>query len=285
MLVTGISGFLGYYVAQRPAASWQILGTYRQHQVATPGLETYAADLSETTNFHALLDQLKPDAVLHLAALANTSYCEQHPQASQQINYQSTVHLAEYCAARQIPMVFSSTDLVFDGKNAPYQENSPVSPINQYGKHKMLAEQKIRAIYPNVCIARLPLMYGLDSWGNSFLSHWVAQWQAGKEVGAFTDEYRTAASGRAVAEGLLLLLEKEAQGIWHLGGAERLSRYDFALQAARHYGFPAKLVRAAKQSDFQFAAARSPDVSLDSSKAFALGYAPLTLAEELEKGV
>jgi dTDP-4-dehydrorhamnose reductase len=98
----------------------------------------------------------------------------------------------------------------------------------------------------------------------------------------FTDEHRTPVCGRTAAKGLLLALEG-VHGIIHLGGRERVSRYEFGVMLARTFGLDESLLRRARQGDIPMLAARPPDVSLDSSRAYGLGYDPPGILEALRR--
>ena len=125
-----------------------------------------------------------------------------------------------------IPYVFTSTDLVFDGLNPPYKETDPVSPVNLYGEQKVMAERGILVRYPVAAICRMPLMFGVATPpATSFMQPFMQTLREGKELSLFTDEFRTPVSGKTAAQGLLLALA--ISGIIHLGGKERVSRYDF----------------------------------------------------------
>jgi len=281
LLVTGISGFLGNCLATLDQQDWQITGLYHNNPVTHPKINTLAANLEDEPSLQALFQEVQPDAVIHLAALSQPNFCEKHPQLSHAINVGLTASIARLCKKRSIPLVFTSTDLVFDGQHGPYNEQAIPEPVNLYGQHKVEAEQALQVIYPEACIARCPVMFGQPDWGNSFMKSWLDNLRKGKEVYAFEDEYRTKVSGKTAVEGLLLLLNKSVQGIWHLGGKERCSRYDFAIMMAEAFGLPTSLVISSKQADVQMAAKRPADVSLDSSKAYALGYNPPTIKEAL----
>ena len=115
---------------------------------------------------------------------------------------------------------------------------------------------------------------------SSFLQTFMQTLQEGRPLQLFMDEFRTPASGMTVAKGLLLALEK-VQGILHLGGCDRISRYDFGRLMVEIFDLPAERLTASRQQNVTMAAPRPPDVSLDSRKAFTLGYAPRCLREEL----
>ena len=81
-------------------------------------------------------------------AASKPNYCQANPEDSFAINVTAAVDVARLCAARDIPMAFTSTDLVFDGTSSPYKEDDPVCPINVYGEQKAIAEQEIGKIHP-----------------------------------------------------------------------------------------------------------------------------------------
>ena len=284
LLVTGVSGFLGWNLCQYAQANWEVYGTYFSHQVQLPGATLVKIDLRDVNAIGHLFQDLQPDAVIHTAAAAKPDFCQIHPEESYSINVTAALNIARLCGEYDIPCVFTSTDLVFDGKNPLYQESDPVSPISYYGEQKVEAEQKMSAIYPAIALCRMPLMFGLaNPFSPSFIQGFIANLKAGKEINLFTDEFRTPTSATTAAQGLLLVIDKKVQGVLHLGGKERISRYDFGLLLADIMQLPKGLIKPGKQADVAVVAPRSPDTSLDSNKAFALGYQPLSLEEELKK--
>ena len=283
MPITGISGFLGNQFVQMENKNFRLVGTYHSKSNRLPGIETHHLDIQNKEEVKALIELVKPDMLVHLAALSNSNFCEKNEDLSFSVNVLGSENIARICQSQNIPFLFTSTDLVFDGEQAPYTPAVIPKPICIYGKHKIEAEQKILSIYPEAIIARCPLMYGFAGVAANFLSSWVATLRKGESIGAFTDEFRTAVSGAAAVEGILLLLEKQVEGIWHLGGKERSSRYDFAMQVAEVFGLNKALIEALKQKDIPMPAARPADVSLDSSASFALGYNPPESLEELKR--
>ncbi len=283
LLVTGISGFLGSCLATLNPKEWKVYGLYNSNPVKDLSLITLKVNLSNPLELKKTFHKIQPDAVLHLAAISNPNFCETNQELSKKINVDVSLQLAKLCRVASVPYLFTSTDLVFDGKNGPYDEVKISKPISVYGKQKALAEQLILEHYPEACVVRCPVMYGLSKWGNSFMKSWLENLKADKKIFAFTDEYRTKVSGTSAVEGMLLLLNKNASGIWHLGGRERISRYDFAIRMAQAFQFPEELIQASKQADVKMDAARPADVSLNSSKAFEVGYDPKSIDEDLKR--
>lgn len=283
LLVTGASGFLGWHLCQLAKPEWDVYGTYFSHIVEVPGIAMLKVDLTNFQELQRIFHQIQPDGVIHTAAQSSPNFCQTHPTESYSINVTASCNIAGLCADAAIPCVFTSTDLVFNGLNAPYQEAHPVSPVNRYGEQKVMAESGMLERYPRTTICRMPLMFGIATQtATSFIQPFIQTLKAGKELNLFTDEFRTPVSGTTAAKGLLLALAK-AQGLLHLGGKERVSRYDFGRLLVEVLQLPTIGLKSCRQADVKMAAPRPPDVSLDSSKAFALGYQPLSLYEELHQ--
>jgi dTDP-4-dehydrorhamnose reductase len=282
ILITGASGFLGWNLCQQAQSQWQVYGTYLANRIEIPETVLTKIDLRDLAALKELFKEIQPSAIIHTAAASKPNYCQLHPEESYSINVTASLNIAQLSAQYAIPCVFTSTDLVFDGQNPLYTENDPVSPICYYGEQKVEAEQKMLQIYPATAICRMPLMFGMaPPTAATFIQPFIQNLKAGKELNLFIDEFRTPVSGTTAAKGLLLAVEK-AEGLLHLGGRERIARYDFGCLLAEVLGFPVQLLKPCHQKDVSMAAPRSPDTSLDSSKAFALGYQPLSLREELK---
>ncbi len=281
LIITGASGFLGYHLMRIALSNWQVHGLVNNHNSSCEGATIFKCDITNYLELGNLLDDLEPDAVIHLAAIADANLCQQAPELSYAVNVEATKNLAGICSDYRIPFVFTSTDLVFDGLKGMYNEDDAKNPVSIYGEHKSLAEDEVLKIYPEALIARIPLMFGspLASQSN-YLQKFIAQSKTGEKAFLFTDEFRSVCGAKSISEGILKLFETNS-GLIHIAGAERLSRYDFGLKAAKAFGLDEKLIQAASQKDVKMAANRPPDVSLSISKAIALGYSPFSVDEEL----
>ncbi|MCC0176667.1 NAD(P)-dependent oxidoreductase [Waterburya agarophytonicola K14] len=283
LLVTGASGFLGWNLCQTASQQWEVSGTYFSQKVNLPKVNLFKSDLRKYQEIAEVFKTIKPDAVIHTAAAAKPNFCQTYPEESYAINVTASINIARLCNEYKIPCAFTSTDLVFDGKNPFYKESDPVSPICYYGEQKVTAETKMSEITEDLALCRMPLMFGRASpVSPSFIQGMISNLKEGKAINLFTDEFRTPASATTASAGLLLAIEQEIKGILHLGGKERISRYQFGLLLADILSLPKELIKPGKQADVKMVAKRSPDTSLDNSKAFALGYQPLSLKQELK---
>lgn len=283
ILITGISGFVGHHFEGKSSPKYELFGTYHQNKVEFENISCFPLDITDTSGFISLIDTIKPNIVIHLAALSNPNFCEKNPDKCRKINSSATFHLISACQERGIHFIFASTDLVFDGKNAPYTEKDATNGIMTYGLDKSKTEHLAELIFPKkITIARLPLQYGWCETAPNFFSNWVKTLKSGNSIKAFTDEYRSAAWAGDVVDGLLLLADqKQKRGIWHLGGPERQSRYEFAVELAKLLKVDPALVIPVLQKDIEMAAARPADVCLNSDKATQLGYAPGLAADRM----
>lgn len=283
LFVTGASGFLGWNLCNLAKDGWDIYGAVYSHPVEIGNVNIIKTDLTDFSVLKDLFFRIRPDAVIHAAAAADPNYCQTHKEESHRINVDVSVNIASLCADYKIPCVFTSSDLVFDGLNAPYREEDPVCPVNVYGEHKALAEEGMLRRYPDTAVCRMPLMFGTPApSAESFIQPMIRAMEEGRELRLFTDEFRNPISSWTAVHGLFLALEK-VKGIIHLGGIERISRYDFGRLLADAAGHQDARLIPCQQKDMRMAAPRSPDVTLESSKAYALGYRPLPLREELRK--
>lgn len=284
LLLTGASGFLGWNICQVAGKRWEIYGTYLTHPLVIPGVNLFPVNLTDYQELKRLFQEIKPAAVIHAAAASQPNFCQNNPAVSQEINVTVSANIAGLCADGEIPCVFTSTDLVFNGLNPPYRETDPVCPVSIYGEQKVMAENAMLSRYPRTAICRMPLMFGNGGpVAQSFIQPMLAKLQAGEELSLFVDEFRTPVSGKTAAEGLLLAVENRWQGVIHLGGRERVSRYDFFRLLVELWGLKSAKLKPCLQKDVPMSAPRPPDVSLDSSKAFGLGYNPPLLQEAIQE--
>ena len=279
ILITGASGLLGEALCRRARAKWSVLGLWHRHRISVPGIETIQADLTDSSSLESLLAEQDLQAVIHAAALAQPATCERDPQHSAAVNVQVTERLATVCARRQIPFIFTSTDLVFDGLHPPYDEARATSPVCVYGRHKAEAEQLVLRHYPQALVCRLPLMFGLRNGpATSFGQQMLSAIRSGRSLRLFFDEFRTPVDSESAAQGLLAMVGR-AGGLLHLGGRTRVSRYELGLLMAGCMGVAPTMLQPVRLHAVAAEAVRSPDCSLDSRKAYGLGYDPAPLEE------
>jgi dTDP-4-dehydrorhamnose reductase len=283
LLITGASGMLGYALCRRALPDYDVYGVYHQGKITVGEVTPTRVDLVDTVQLTDCFRRVHPQAVIHAAALSQPNDCEQQPEVSEKINLRAAAEIARLCNTAAIPLVFTSTDLVFDGQNPPYTEKDPVSPICLYGRHKAGAEKAIREIYPDATICRMPLMLGhAPGTGSGFLGHMVQTLREARELKLFMDEFRTPVDTDSAAAGLLMALEKRG-ALLHLGGRRRMSRFTMGCLVADVLKADHSLLRPLLIKNLPMPAPRSPDVSLQSERAYALGYKPEDICSAMKR--
>ena len=267
--VTGAGGLIGNYLVQTAAQC--------APGFAVAGLTRAQLDLTDSAAVREAFRRHPPQAVLHCAALSRTGACESNPALARKINTEVTALLAELAAA--IPFVFFSSDLVFDGRQGHYAEEAPVNPLMVYGETKVAAEQIVLA-NPRHLVVRTSLNGGVsptrDRGFNELLSN---AWKAGAKVSLFTDEFRSPIPAAATARAIWVLLQLGQTGLYHVAGAERLSRWQIGQLLAKRCSELNPKIEPVSLHKFT-GAPRPPDTSLDCAKAQTLLTFPLPRLSE-----
>jgi dTDP-4-dehydrorhamnose reductase len=254
--ITGAGGLIGNYLVKVAAqfATWA-----RPIPLRHPDL-----DITDEAAIRSRFVTDRPDAVIHCAAMSTSRGCQDHPALAHKVNVQATAALAEI--ARDVPILFFSTDLVFDGQQGRYREEDAVNPLSVYGETKLAGERIVLA-HPDGLIIRTSLNCGDSPSGTRGLDEQLrAAFASGQTLRLFNDEFRCPIPAEATARAAWELLEKQQRGIFHIAGAERLSRFEIgSLLAARWPELNPKIEPASfKEYD---GAPRTPDTSLDCAKA------------------
>jgi len=244
-----------------------------------PGPRALVADLTDASAVSRLLDEVRPDAVVHAAVLSRAEDCETRPDEAERVNARLPGLVARGCCERGVRLVALSTDLVFAGDRPFVGESDPTGPRNEYGRTKRAGEEAVLVACPGAAVARVALVLGHGHGPRATSSESVARaLRAGRPQKLFTDEYRTPIDPESVAAALARLVEGTGAGLYHLGGPERVSRYELGLRVARAFGLRADGIVAAVQAEHRGPDQRAPDVSLDSSRARReLGWEPRPL--------
>lgn len=223
-------------------------------------------DLTDAAATRRALDAIDPDAILHLAAIASNDVVRRDPQRAWAINVEATALLADWCRGRDRRLVFTSTDVVFDGAKAWLNEAEPPRPVTSYSRSKAAAEPYVLAT-PRGLVARIALQFGPGRHGvESFFDRTLAAVRRGESQTFFVDEYRTPLDYATTADILVRLLGTEATGIVHVGGQERVSRFELARRVVLALGLDPQWIRGNRLADVCFDEPRPADVSLDTTK-------------------
>jgi dTDP-4-dehydrorhamnose reductase len=233
-------------------------------EVQVAALTRQRLDLTDSAAVRIAFRRDNPQLVIHCAALSKSPDCEANPALARKLNVETTALLSELAA--EVPLVFLSTDLVFDGRAGNYDESAPVNPLGVYAETKAAAEQILLA-NPNHTIIRTSLNGGTSPTGDrGFNEQMRRAWQAGRSMRLFTDEFRSPIPAEVTAHAIWELARRDKPGLYHVAGSERLSRWQIGqLLAARWVDLKPR-IEPGSLKQYQ-GAPRAPDTSLNCAKA------------------
>lgn len=252
ILLTGGSGQVG--------RAFQALAA--RHQLAAPDHAGLA--IEDATACASVVGQVRPDWIVHCAAMTDVDACERDPAKAHAVNAVGPETLAKAAARHGSRMVLVSTDYVFDGSKGHYTESDATRPLSHYGRSKLEGERLVLAALPDAVVARTSVVFGPHK--NNFVV-WVRRaLRDSSAVKVAHDQWVTPTASADVARQVLALVEAGERGVWHTAGAERLSRVEMAQRIAAHDGLDPSPIQPISMSELTWVAPRPRDSSLDTSK-------------------
>jgi dTDP-4-dehydrorhamnose reductase len=277
ILVTGASGFLGSHIARHLAQhSHDVMGTFSKHEdrlhtaLGGTAVKAVGLDLSKDNSMESVLGDLKPDIVVHAAALADLKSCQEKPDIAEKINVRATCILTRLCSDQGARLIFLSTDQVFDGEKGDYNESHAPHPIHIYGQTKAKAEQAVLGMPRSAgTVVRVALTYGKSPTGLRSSTEQILAWlERGERPRLFVDEIRSPILAEDVASAVCEMVHQEVPlNLLHLAGPHALSRFEMGQSVAEAFGYEASLIQGVKQADLNLIPPRPRDLSFNVSLA------------------
>ncbi len=243
IFITGISGFLGERLAEHLLPRHEVAGCCNT-TIPLVDCEHRRFDLAEGPAL--LLDTLEgtlPDCVIHTAAVSRPNRFARDPLRCRRVNVEATEALARWCRERDRGLLFCSSDTVYPDaalRRAPragWTEEQALDPANEYGRSKAEAEALVRELLPAATLLRLSLLYGRAREDRNSFSEWLLKrYREGGPVSVFRDNRRRMLAVSALCGVIEGLLEHPAGGPLNVGGADYMSREEFARRLFDHLG-------------------------------------------------
>jgi dTDP-4-dehydrorhamnose reductase len=266
LLITGASGLLGINLALEAMREHDVSGVDRGRLKSAP-FPVSKANFFDSQAFQPALDSIRPEWVINCAALANLEECEKHPGQARILNTELPRGLAAACAERNIKFVHLSTDAVFDGtKEGSYSEEDIPNPQGVYSKTKLDGEHAVFEANPQAIIARVNF-FGWSLGGKRSLGEFFFKnLSEGKNVNGFTDVIFCPMWVNHLAQTLIAMLEKDLHGLYHVVGAQPMSKYQFGVEVARKFGLRESLIAPQSVEGSELIAKRSHNLWLSIHK-------------------
>lgn len=286
IMITGGTGLLGKGMEESAPSGWKILGVHqRPYAVEDSRARHLVLDIRDKVAVDRLFKRQKFDVVIHAAGIASVDYVEKHYAESLESNLVGTLNITSACRRAGIPLVYVSTNAVFDGRKPPYSETDAVNPVNKYGRIKVECERLVRETLENYTIMRPILMYG---WNHAVTRPNPATWiyeklMRGETIDMVDDVTENPLYNVECGRLLWAIAAKRPAGIIHAAGADSFNRFEFARKIAETFGLDVSLIKRVPSSHFAGIAERPPNTTLSTKRMEReLGVKPLKLEDGLK---
>ncbi len=254
--ITGASGLIGNYLVQTApkfAPRWRVRALARAD-----------FDLLDFAAVEREFKKDRPQLIIHGAAITAVADAQKDPALARRVNVEVTQLLAEL--ATDVSFAFFSTDLVFDGRKGNFAEADATNPLHFYGETKLAAEEIVRK-NPHHLVVRTSLNGGISPAGNRAFNEQLrrAMQQAGQGITLFTDEFRCPIPAVETARAVWELAQKHCAGLYHVAGAEKLSRREIGELLVKRWPEVTATLKSGSAQDFP-GPPRALDTSLNIAK-------------------
>ena len=264
ILVTGGSGLLGSAISFYLKDYFKVTATYTAHPFKLNGCDTIFMDITDEKSTAAEIKKIKPDAIIHTAALVGVDVCEKDPTLAHRLHVEGTRNVVN--AAKHAKIIYISTDYVFDGRKGMYKETDEPHPINYYGRTKLEGESIVNS-EKNAIIRTSLFGWSIVKDKKNFATWILNEMADNRRVNMFADQYKSIILVNDLAIVLKEIVERNITGILNVAYEDRFNKYDFAMKLADVFGLDKRLIQKVRRADVPGHEKMPLDVSLDISKA------------------
>jgi len=286
VFVTGVNGQLGHdvmnslYNAEIDAIGSDIKESYSGVQDGSPActMPYIGLDLTDEEKTRKVIAEEEIDAIIHCAAWTAVDAAEEPENQAivEKINGEVPGVLARIMKERDGKMLYLSTDYVFSGEGTePWSpDETNFSPINFYGKTKLMGEEKIREVLEKYFIVRIAWVFGLN--GKNFIKTMLKVGKSHEEVRVVNDQIGNPTYTLDLAELLVDMICTEKYGNYHATNeGDYISWYDFTKEIYRQAGLKTKVIPVSTEEYGLSKAKRPKNSRLDKKKLRQQGFVPL----------
>lgn len=271
-LIIGGSSLLGKYLSRVKPDNFEIESTWFTNFVPTDW-NNYHLDICSASQISYVFSRVKPDVVIHCAAIGSVDFAETHFPEVHMVNAIGTRNIVNACRTFKSKLVHISTNAVFDGKNPPYSETSERHPVNGYGIIKREGEQAVLDSKIEWIVIRPFLFYGWPYPGGrqNWMTTILGKLHKGEEIHLVDDTYWQPTLAEDCASTIWKLIElNKWEEIYHVASDDRMTLFEFGLKVARIHKQELSLIQPIASSSLRIAP-RPKDTTFDLTKIHNLG--------------
>jgi len=242
VLIFGGSGLIGSRVIELLSNKYQIFAPSH-----------LGVNVSDKKQIEQIINKSKPNYIIYAAGLTSVDEAEKFPKFAYSLNVQAPGFIAESAASIGIPMLYFSTDAVFDGSKSskPYTEKDKPHPVSEYGKSKLLGEQIVMNASKKNCIVRVITVYSHKfTKRKRFIQIALETLKKGEKFYGVIDQVTNPIYIDDIVWAVDLLIESKSSGIYHLGTIDYVTNYEFVKKLAKAFNLSQKLIAEISLDEF-----------------------------------
>jgi len=270
VFITAGSGLLGKSLLETHPNEFKLSASYFPNKPDSfpENVDFFELNITNKDEVLKRIRSIKPDVIIHTAAIGNVDFCEKNKEISWATNVDGTKNIIEAAEECNSKIIYLSSNAVFDGNNPPYKEEDEINPLSYYGETKVICERLVKNSGLKSVIIRAILMYG---WNNSLERQNMLTWildsiSKGIPLKIVNDIYSNPLLSLNCADAIWSVIKKEKTGIFHVAGLDCLSRYDFALKIAEIFNLDNSMIAPVPNSYFIGIASRPSNTCLCTDK-------------------
>lgn len=242
ILLYGISGMVGSRIGQVLGEKFKIIAPPHSH-----------LDVTNRRLVQQNIEDVRPNQIIYAAGITKVDYAQTHPAETFLLNAQAVRYICQKAKALDIPVIYISTDAVFDGKNnhRPYVEEDKPNPISVYGRSKLEGEKITLSASPKNCVLRTIMVYSANfSLKKDFARLAYESLKRGEKFEGIVDQVINPVFVDDLVWAIAAICAKQSRGIYHVAACDFTTNYGFVEKIAQAFGFNKKLITKVKFADF-----------------------------------
>jgi len=267
ILVIGGSGRIGFNVSKLLSQKHQVFPTFCSHDLTSIFPTAKKLDATNLDETRDLFNSIKPDIIIHSAALTNVDLCETNHKLADLLNIKVTENIVKASESSKTKIIYLSTSYVFDGKKNTYVETDKTSPTTYYGYTKHVGENKIKNYDSDWLILRTDQPYGwIEKWQKDNSVTRILNYSSKNEpVKDIVDWFNNPTLMDDLSNVISILLDKKKTGIYHVVGPDFINRFEWAKIIAEIFHLDKEKVISIQSKDLDLSAVRV-NVNLSNKK-------------------
>lgn len=231
VFVTGVKGQLGY----------DVVNELKKRNMEAIGVDIQDMDITDADSVNKVIGEAAPDAVIHCAAYTAVDAAEDNVEVCRKVNADGTQNIANMCKRLDIPMVYISTDYVFDGEGErAWEPDDERQPLNVYGQTKYEGELAVQNTLDKYFIVRIAWVFGVN--GKNFIKTMLNLAKTHDTITVVNDQFGSPTYTYDLARLLVDMVLTDKYGVYHATNEGICTWYEFACEIFRQAGVKVNVV-------------------------------------------